>query len=550
MSPTKPWLFSLLPFLIQCSLVQARQEDDLARMQGVWLTELCHINGTPASEDDRLRSKTTVVGATLTFSSGPMLKKYRIELRPQSSPKEVDLFRDENKVSGIYEITQDEFKLCVPIAETGSRPKGFQSLSESGVVLMVLKHSNEPPPPLVIAFLNEAKVADGIKHYQKRLLTKKEDQQAIAALRLLQTASAIEGLAQDYYRYGFSQQRLGMIGLIQIPVPPNSAPEEISYADARGVFSKFLERLKVAESTLGKFKPTQLKILLDVSEIFIDIDGKGKKLSLVQVMLQMTNPRPVGQAALLQPVVFAFDDADVVWLRGYVHLLSAVVETVLAHNWEEAFDRSAHLFFPRVKSDFSFLAKERESQPGDQNGRSWDWPSIVDFISLVHMMRFEVDEPKRMLSALSHMEKVIQLSRETWRLIRLETDNDQEFIPNSKQNSTMISNQLGGQFGEHWEKVLDRAQSILDGKELLPYWRGFAGAHQWNTRTTAPFHPTLGINFRKIFTHPKRFDLVLWLQGTGVQPYLEEGTILNGDAWQSIANPFGGNLPFFALWFN
>lgn len=405
-----------------------------------------------------------------------------------------------------------------------------------------LQARQEPP---VIAFLKDAKAADGIKHYQEKLLAKEDDQKAIAALGLLQTVFAIEGLSQDYYRYGFHQQRLFIIGLIQIPVPPNPAPDEISYADARNVFAQFLERLTVAEKTLGKFKPTDLKILLDVSEIMVDIDGKGQKMSLVKVMSQMMNPRPGAQAALLQPIVFAFDDADVVWLRGYVHVLSAVVEIVLAHNWEEAFDRSAHLFFPRVKSDFRFLAEEREARLADKSISSLDWLSIADLIALVHMVRFEVEEPQRMLSALAHMEKVIPLSRETWRLIRLETDNDREFVPNSKQNSTMIGNQLGGQFGEHWEKVLDRAQSILDGKELLPFWRGFAGAHR-----TGSSHPTLGINFRKIFTHPKRFDLVLWIQGAGVQPYLEEGTIFNGDAWQSIANPFGGNLPFFALWFN
>ena len=404
--------------------------------------------------------------------------------------------------------------------------------------------------PSLIEFLKNAKAADGIQYYQKKLLAQEDDHKAIAALGLLQTVAAIEGITQDYYRYGFNQKRLSLIGLIQIPVPPNQAPDEISYADARRVFAQFLERLAVAEKTLGKFKPTELKIALDASEILVDIDGKGQKMSLVKIMSQMTNPRQGGQAALLQPVVFAFDDADVVWLRGYVHLLSAVVEVVLAHNCEEAFDRSAHLFFPRVKSDFRFLEKERELNDSDQGTRSWDWPSIVDLVALVHMVRFEVDEPNRMLNALAHMEQVIQLSRETWRLIRLETDNDREFIPNSKQNSTMLSNQLGGQFGEHWEKVLDRAQSILDGKELLPFWRGFVGAGRWNTRTSGSFHPTLGINFRKIFTHPKRFDLVLWIQGTGMQPYLEEGTILSGDAWQSIANPFGGNLPFFALWFN
>ena len=404
------------------------------------------------------------------------------------------------------------------------------------------KKTSTSSSPLV-TFLNEAKSSDGIAFYQKKLTERADDPESIASLGLLQMVFAIEGISQDYYRFGFADRRISIPGLIQIPVPTSPNPEQISYADARKVLLRFLDRLVEADKTLSGFKPNQLKLQLDVSQISVDIDGLGQKESLMLIMSRMNNPRGAVNRDTLKSMVFTFDDADVYWLRGYINVLSTVVEVVLAHNWQEAFDRSAHLFFPSVNSDFRFLANEKKEE-------GWFTLSFVDIIALVHMFRFEVEEPKRMEQALARMETIIRLSRETWKLIRLETDNEEEWIPNANQTSIVINNQLGGQMGVHWEKVLDQAESILQGKELLPYWRGFEGANRLLNARSGSYHPTLGINFRKIFINPKRFDLVLWIQGTGMQPFLEEGKILNGDAWESIAGPFGGNLPFFAIWFN
>ena len=403
--------------------------------------------------------------------------------------------------------------------------------------------SNQGTNTPLLGFLYDAKIPDGVSFFQKKLAERSDDQESIASLGLLQMVLAVEGLSQDYYRYGFADRRMSIPGLIQIPVPTSPNPEEISYAEARKILARFLERLSAADKTLAAFQPKQLKVPIDVSKISVDIDQRGQKVSLAMLMSRMANPRAVANRDAIQPTIFAFDDADVVWLRGYVNLLSTVVEVVLAHNWQEAFDRSAHLFFPRVRSDFQFLDKEKKEE-------GWFSLTIVDMIALVHMMRFEVEEPKRMEKALANMETVLRLSRETWRLIRLETDNDQEWVPNSNQTSIVINNQTGGQMGEHWEKVLDQAQSILEGKELLPFWRGYEGANRLLNGQDGKYHPTLGINFRKIFIKPKRFDLVLWIQGTGMQPFLEEGKILDGSAWRSVSDPFGGNLPFFALWFN
>ena len=58
--------------------------------------------------------------------------------------------------------------------------------------------------------------------------------------------------------------------------------------------------------------------------------------------------------------------------------------------------------------------------------------------------------------------------------------------------------------------VLDDAEAVLEGRKLVPYWRF-----------------TKGINLKRVFTEPKPFDLVLWLAGPGVRPYLEAGEMIS-----------------------
>ena len=49
------------------------------------------------------------------------------------------------------------------------------------------------------------------------------------------------------------------------------------------------------------------------------------------------------------PFEVKFDNSDAFWLRGYCHLLSASLEFVLAYDWRSAFERTAGLFYPRVR---------------------------------------------------------------------------------------------------------------------------------------------------------------------------------------------------------
>ena len=81
-------------------------------------------------------------------------------------------------------------------------------------------------------------------------------------------------------------------------------------------------------------------------------------------------------------------------------------------------------------------------------------------------------DPKRLSQFRYHLVQVCKLNRETWRYIRAETDDDYEWLPNTKQKGVfnmpvredMISN---------WLSMMDELESLLEGKTLIPMdWMG------------------------------------------------------------------------------
>ena len=88
---------------------------------------------------------------------------------------------------------------------------------------------------------------------------------------------------------------------------------------------------------------------------------------------------------------------------------------------------------------------------------------------------------------------------------------------------------------DDWHVFLDEAGALLDGKKLIPFWRG---------------SDPKGVNLRRVFLEPSRFDLVLWVQGTAATPYLERGALTRPETWNQLQRTFQGNFWGFAIWFN
>jgi hypothetical protein len=228
--------------------------------------------------------------------------------------------------------------------------------------------------------------------------------------------------------------------------------------------------------------------------------------------------------------IIAFDRADAAWLRGYCHLLMAMSDVYLAYDAHELFDHTAPYFYPKAQTPFPFLSRRADAAP-----QQVDTEDFLDAIAFIHLVHFPVQEPARLKSALAHLEAMISLSHESWKFIVAETDDDHEWVPNTKQHSVMPNGAVSLEMIKGWLEFLDEANAILKGEKLIPFWR--LGAES-------------GINLKRVFTEPRTFDLVLWAQGTAAVPYLEKGVCTSAETWSRFQRIFRGEFIGFALWFN
>ena len=143
----------------------------------------------------------------------------------------------------------------------------------------------------------------------------------------------------------------------------------------------------------------------------------------------------------------------------------------------------------------------------------------MDIVAFIHLANFPVRDPELLTKARNHLLAMTQSSRKSWELIEAETDNNHEWIPGPNQISVVDGVTINKERLAAWRRFLDEADDVLNGKKLIPFWRGSSGK---------------GVNLKKVFTDPKGFDLVLWIQGSGAVPYLEKGEITIPETWTRI----------------
>ncbi|MFO0940494.1 MAG: hypothetical protein U0930_06975 [Pirellulales bacterium] len=396
--------------------------------------------------------------------------------------------------------------------------------------------------------LTQGRLKDCATQLKSDIAAKPDDQLAQAGLGVCEFLQAVEKLGQDQYRFGLLANRSIALPMMRLPLGENPKPDKLDYASARKIVQNFVDSLMRAEEQLAKVKPADIKLRLRVDQIRLDLNGNDSyedDATFGQVMQSLQNARTFnfggrGAAQQVPAISIAFDDADVLWLRGYCHVMAALGEVVLAYDWKDQFERTAHLFYPNVETPYAFLLKE----PPAEN--IFNSQSILDGIALIHTFNYECTEPARMKTALAHLESVIDLSRKSWKLINQETDDDEEWLPNINQKSVVMGVSVSKEMQMGWSLFLDEMEAILQGKKLAPFWRGVP----FQPNAALPVNREYGINVRKIFTEPKRFDLVLAIQGTGIQPFLEKGKITSDDTWNNIGRAFRGNFMFFMFWAN
>jgi hypothetical protein len=391
-----------------------------------------------------------------------------------------------------------------------------------------------PPPKagravdFVEKCLTEGRLAEGERELIRFVDENPTDAQGRFGLGFVQFARAVEGLFQALYKAGLGQGKstslANQIPFLRLPVPPNPNADKFTYADQRKLLKDFANGLARAEATLAKVPAGEVKLPLHVGLYCLDLDGDGKidrdSEALWRVHARTSGANITEENA--RDFVIHFDAADVHWLRGYCHLLMALTEFVLAHDFQEIFEGSAHLFFAKPVTPHKFLVDEPPPQRGGLFG---DLGNLSDVIAAVHLLRMPVAEKERMKASLTHLQAASREVRAMWELVLAETDDENEWIPGPKQTSVLGVKPPDG-LASQLPAALDEFDDLLAGKKLAPFWRGGPKEKR-------------AVNIRRLFTEPRSFDLVLWIQGTAMTPYLEYGETVDSDTLDNLPRRAG-----------
>ncbi len=393
------------------------------------------------------------------------------------------------------------------------------------------------PTSLAEKYLLEGKLAEGVTALQARVEQNPADDQARFGLGVTRFLQTYEHLGASLYKYGLRTEKSFLQPPPQVKefLPQNPNPEPITYAALRQILQTFVDDLARAEATLAQVKDPGVKLPLHVGLIKMDPFGQGKAISAAFLFTRLETPEAVRKQA--ETLVIAFDRGDVSWLRGYCHLLMAVGELLLAVDGQRAFDCGAHLLFEKPVTPYPFLLETRRPFDESPFGNVTLWTDALAFIH--NLTRLSIKEPQRCKAALAHLEAAVAQAKEMWSFILAETDDDNEWIPNPRQTG-VLGVKVTQEMVDTWLETLGEAEQILQGRKLIPFWRG---------------QDRRGVNLRRVLTEPREFDVFEWVQGTAAGPYLEKGQIT------SLADPrmgdrlnkaFGGpgNLLGFGLWFN
>jgi hypothetical protein len=440
------------------------------------------------------------------------------------------------------------------------------------------------------ALLTEARIAEAAALAEARVAAAPEDAEAGFALGLAQFLGAVEGLGQGLHRYGLAstydnpagQALGGAVPFLRVPIPENPAPEPVTYEGLRAVLAEFVSDLAEAEQTLGQVPGSAFELPLRVPLVRLDLDGDGAgkpeetvgALFLAVTGVDLASPDWAdwaGEVAEGSVPPMGLDHSDAPWLQAYCHLLSALAEFLLAHDWETAFDQTFHNAFPAGLMPSAGLAAEERriletlgpEPPGydwEQNGASqegyfawldspegqaraaWEegagaleMAGIADLIAFAHLMRWPVAEPGRMGAAREHLLSMVALSRENWRRILEETDDNREWVPGPHQTVLFETVRITEETVAGWQMFLDEFEAVLEGRRLIPHWRVADGR---------------GINLRRMFDEPGTFDPWLIAQGAAILPYLEDGETVSPETAFTILMLTEGGLLGYFVWFN
>ena len=316
--------------------------------------------------------------------------------------------------------------------------------------------AGEAEPPRVEQYLHSGELAKGQQEIERALAAAPHDDQLRFGLGLLRFVRGVERLGQSFHEYGLKSEHQDA-PFLRLPVPANADPAAIRYSDFRRLLDEFRRDLMDAEGVLAGVKDDQVSLPLRLGEIHLDLDGDGSPNDRFVDVLRKIMRRDADFLHDNPAFLVRFDRGDVAWLRAYCHLLASMVDIYLAFDTRAFFDLWADEAFAKPRNAFTGTTEER-GQKMQEAGRVT-----------------RIVEPARLDRFRRHVIQVAELNRETWKHIRAETDDDSEWLPNSKQQG-VLRMPVRDDMIDAWLRSVTEIESLMNGKKLLPiFWRDAAG---------------------------------------------------------------------------
>lgn len=346
---------------------------------------------------------------------------------------------------------------------------------------------------------------------------------ALAGLRfLVGVESALQLRWQTGVRADWSE-----LPILRLPIPENPNARAFEPADFTKLLTGLDAEMDSAREVLTRLGDEPFALDLRMADLWFDIDmngtrGEGEDIASV-AGLTLGGTRMVAEP-VADPVI-RFDTADAAWLTAYTHFLSGFVSTALAYDPEPAIRRV-------IDSSAAIYALWGDTPP--PNALDMMFGRQVDRVAMVLFALSKTPDKTLALDAHGHFLSMIEENRRFWSLVRLEEDNDREWVPNDRQTSGLGLNVPPGT-GERWQAVLADAEALLMGEALIPHWR---------------FGAEAGVNLRRAFENPPAVDLVTWIQGEGLLPYAEKGRRISSASWNDFERLVSGDAILFAVFLN
>lgn len=352
--------------------------------------------------------------------------------------------------------------------------------------------------------------------------------QATFSIAVAQLAKSLETLQRELYTYGFAVNST-TAGIRNVsPLPKNPKPKAIDYPTFRKIFVNLHTDLLQLEKTLDEVNDDEFHMPLDLTKVRFDINNDGKysedesSLALfLNVAEQAPNAAQMEELAKFDSTI-VYDKSDLLWLKGYTQVLLGATNMLLAHDFQAPFDTFAPHLFPKIESN---------QHPAIVESVRYD--DIADLIAMLHSAKMPVIEPDRLKQSRLNLLAMVNCSKEMWRSVISETDNNREWLPSPKQDS-VTGIQITQEMVDDWHKFLDEYEAILHGKKLIPHWR----------------FKDRGINLKLVLDESKETDFVLWVTGHAAVPYIEKGELTDQNLWRQLNRTFGGNFLGMSFFIN